>query len=70
MYAAFTANTNYKTALMNDELHPNNAGYMVMANTWYAAISATCRLEPEVIARGGHGPHRNAAAVASSSGFA
>ena len=40
MYAAFTANTNYKTALMNDELHPNNAGYMVMANTWYAAISS------------------------------
>jgi hypothetical protein len=27
MYAAFTANTNYKTALMNDELHPNDAGY-------------------------------------------
>ena len=22
---------------MNDELHPNNAGYMVMASTWYAA---------------------------------
>ena len=40
MYAAFTANTSYKTALMNDELHPNNAGYMTMANTWYAAISA------------------------------
>jgi lysophospholipase L1-like esterase len=40
MYAAFTANTNYKTALMNDELHPNNAGYMVMASTWYAAISS------------------------------
>jgi lysophospholipase L1-like esterase len=40
MYAAFTANANYKTALMNDELHPNNAGYMVMANTWYAAISS------------------------------
>ena len=40
MYAAFTANTSYKTALMSDELHPNNAGYMVMANTWYAAISS------------------------------
>ena len=40
MYAAFTANTNYKTALMNDELHPNSAGYVVMASTWYAAISS------------------------------
>jgi len=40
MYAAFTASTSYKTALMNDELHPNNAGYMVMASTWYAAISS------------------------------
>ena len=40
MYAAFTANTNYKTALMNDDLHPNDAGYMVMAQTWYAAIGS------------------------------
>jgi lysophospholipase L1-like esterase len=38
MYAAFTANANYKTMLMNDTLHPNDAGYMVMAQTWYAAI--------------------------------
>jgi lysophospholipase L1-like esterase len=40
MYAAFTANTSYKTALMNDDLHPNDAGYVVMAQTWYAAIKA------------------------------
>jgi lysophospholipase L1-like esterase len=39
MYAAFTANANYQNALMYDELHPNAAGYMVMAQTWYAAIS-------------------------------
>ncbi|HEY7371021.1 MAG TPA: SGNH/GDSL hydrolase family protein, partial [Polyangia bacterium] len=38
MYAALTANANYKTALLNDTLHPNDAGYMVMAQTWYAAI--------------------------------
>ena len=38
MYAAFTANANYMTALMSDDLHPNDAGYMVMAQTWYAAI--------------------------------
>jgi lysophospholipase L1-like esterase len=38
MYTAFTSNASYKTALMSDELHPNNAGYSVMAQTWYAAI--------------------------------
>lgn len=40
MYAAFTANTSYKTALMNDELHPKDAGYSVMAQTWYDAIKS------------------------------
>jgi lysophospholipase L1-like esterase len=40
MYTAFTSNASYKTALMSDELHPNNAGYSVMAQTWYAAIGA------------------------------
>jgi lysophospholipase L1-like esterase len=43
MYAAFTATANYKTALMNDDLHPNDAGYMVMAQTWYAAIGGLLR---------------------------
>lgn len=38
MYAAFTANPNYKTALMVDWLHPSDAGYVVMANTWMNAI--------------------------------
>ncbi len=38
MYAALTANGSYKTALLNDDLHPNDAGYKVMADTWYAAI--------------------------------
>ena len=38
MYAAFTANANYKTTIMSDDLHPNDSGYMVMATTWYAAI--------------------------------
>jgi lysophospholipase L1-like esterase len=38
MYGAFTANSSYKTALMADTLHPNNAGYAVMAQTWYQAI--------------------------------
>jgi len=38
MYSAFTANAAYKTALMNDNLHPNPAGYTLMGRTWYAAI--------------------------------
>jgi len=43
MYAAFTANSSYKTALMNDELHPNDAGYVLMAQSWYAAIQGSLR---------------------------
>jgi lysophospholipase L1-like esterase len=40
MYAAFTAQATYKTTLMNDVLHPNNAGYVVMGDVWYAAIQS------------------------------
>ncbi len=40
MYAPFRANANYKTALMNDYLHPNDAGYVVMGDVWYAAIQS------------------------------
>jgi lysophospholipase L1-like esterase len=39
MYAAFTRDTNYKTALLGDNLHPNEAGYARMAETWGAALS-------------------------------
>jgi lysophospholipase L1-like esterase len=38
MYAPFTANPNFKTALMSDFLHPNDAGYVIMGDVWYAAI--------------------------------
>jgi lysophospholipase L1-like esterase len=38
MFTPFTANANYKTAFMNDYLHPNNAGYVIMGDVWYAAI--------------------------------
>lgn len=38
MFAPFTANPNYKTALMSDFLHPNGAGYVVMGDVWFAAI--------------------------------
>ena len=38
MYGAFTKNPNYKTELMTDKLHPKDAGYVVMASTWWDAI--------------------------------
>jgi lysophospholipase L1-like esterase len=38
MYTTFTANANYKTALMNDNLHPNPTGYGVMGDAWYTTI--------------------------------
>ena len=43
MYSAFTANANYKTALMNDNIHPNATGYGVMGDTWYNAIASFLR---------------------------
>ena len=44
MYAAFTANASYKTALLNDDLHPNSpAGYALMGQTWYAGIKSYLR---------------------------
>lgn len=43
MYAAFTANPNYKTAYMADHLHPNGAGFEVMAGVWWDAISPFLR---------------------------
>lgn len=38
MYGAFTKNANYKTEYMTDKLHPKDAGYVVMAATWYEKI--------------------------------
>jgi lysophospholipase L1-like esterase len=38
MYGAFTANASYKTEYMSDKLHPKDAGFNKMAETWYAAI--------------------------------
>ena len=43
MYSAFTANANYKTALMNDNLHPSPTGYGVMGDAWYNAIASFLR---------------------------
>lgn len=39
-YQAFAQNTNYKTALMADGLHPNTAGYVVLGDSFYGVISS------------------------------
>jgi lysophospholipase L1-like esterase len=43
MYAAFTANPSYKGVWLDDSLHPNDAGYVVMGQTWYAGIQSYLR---------------------------
>lgn len=43
MYAAFTRDSNYKTALLGDNLHPNAAGYERMAETWYEVLEPYLR---------------------------
>jgi lysophospholipase L1-like esterase len=43
MYAAFTSDSSYKTTLMGDGLHPNQAGYNRMGDTWYAALEPYLR---------------------------
>jgi lysophospholipase L1-like esterase len=40
MFDAFTSNPGGVNPLMNDFLHPNVAGYVVMAQTWYDAIES------------------------------
>jgi lysophospholipase L1-like esterase len=40
MFSAFVSNPNFSTALLNDNLHPNDAGMVVMARTWYPAIES------------------------------
>lgn len=43
MYTAITANANYKTVWLDDDLHPNDAGYVVMGQAWYAGIGSFLR---------------------------
>jgi GDSL-like Lipase/Acylhydrolase family len=43
MYAAFTVKSNWPSTLMTDSVHPNAAGYQIMAQTWYPAISRFLR---------------------------
>jgi len=40
MYAAFTADPNYKATLIIDGLHPTIAGYTRMGQVWYQAVSS------------------------------
>ncbi len=40
MYSVFTANANYKTAWLTDNLHPNVTGYATMGDAWYNALKA------------------------------
>jgi lysophospholipase L1-like esterase len=39
-YAAFSKDPSYRTTLMFDYLHPNDAGYAVLGQSFYGAISA------------------------------
>jgi lysophospholipase L1-like esterase len=43
VYDAFAADANYKRDLMSDALHPNDTGYVKMAEVWYAAIGRLFR---------------------------
>jgi lysophospholipase L1-like esterase len=38
-YAAFVEDPNYRTSLMIDNLHPNEAGYAVLGRSFYGAVS-------------------------------
>jgi lysophospholipase L1-like esterase len=38
MYAPFTANPSYKTALLKDTWHPNEAGHAILGARWFAAL--------------------------------
>jgi len=40
MNTPFVSNANYSTALLANGVHPNDAGYRLMGQTWYAALSA------------------------------
>jgi len=38
-YQAYTQNASYKNAYMADNLHPNDAGYAVLGQSFYDAIA-------------------------------
>lgn len=40
MFTPFASNPNYSSELLKDEVHPNDAGHVVLGQSWYAAIQA------------------------------
>lgn len=45
-YKAYTQNTNYKNAYMADNLHPNDAGYAVLGQSFYDVIASVLPAAP------------------------
>jgi hypothetical protein len=43
MYGPFVADADFRTSLMTDSLHPNEAGFAKMADVWFAAIGSLLR---------------------------
>lgn len=41
MYSPFAANASYKTALLKDTWHPNEAGHVILGARWYATVAAS-----------------------------
>ena len=39
MNTPFTSNPTYSTALLHNGIHPNDAGYKLMGDTWYGYLS-------------------------------
>ena len=35
----FAAFFDFRTAFFSDDVHPNDAGYQVLANSWYEALA-------------------------------
>ena len=42
-YAAFIKHSSYRTTLISDYLHPNDAGYVVLGSAMYPAIRGVLR---------------------------
>jgi lysophospholipase L1-like esterase len=45
-YAAFAKDPTYQTTLKADGLHPNDAGYVVLGQSFYSAIAALLPASP------------------------
>jgi lysophospholipase L1-like esterase len=39
MYSPFVAVTSYKTALLKDTWHPNEAGHVILGGRWYSVLA-------------------------------